>query len=149
LVIGLLTLLSGFGFKNKTVQKTALGIFIFSAISAAPAFLSGGAAEEMIEKYPGISETYIDKHEEAAELFVWLIAVLGLLSLLAFFAEIKQLKFARWLKIAVVAASIIALFFAKQAGTTGGEIRHPEIRNTIAPINNQSESEAAPKPDND
>jgi hypothetical protein len=47
--------------------------------------------------------------------------------------------------IATIIFTVVVLFYAKQTGTTGGEIRHTEIRaessNTIDGINQNKEEE--------
>lgn len=137
-VIGILILSAGFIFKINTVKRTALGVFIFSSIFAIPAFLSGGGAEEVIEKLPGVSETYIETHEEMAEIFIWIIASLGVLSLLTFLSEYFKTKYSKLLYLLTAIMAIVTIVVAKQVGTTGGEIRHPEIRTTQSPVNTNS-----------
>lgn len=134
-VIGILILIVGYLLKNNTVKRTALGIFIFSSLFAIPAFLSGEGAEEVIEKLPGVSENYIEAHEEAAEFFIWIIASLGVLSLLTFLSDYYNRNFSKWLYMLTAIMAIVTIIVAKQVGTTGGEIRHIEIRTTQLPAN--------------
>lgn len=137
-VIGILILTAGFIFKINMVKRTALGVFIFSAMFAIPAFLSGEGAEEVIEKLPGVSETYIKAHEEIAEIFIWIIATLGVLSLVTFLSEYFKTKYSKLLYLLTAIMAIATIVVAKQVGTTGGEIRHIEIRATQSPVNNNS-----------
>lgn len=134
-VIGILILIAGFILKINVVKRTALGVFIFSAMFAIPAFLSGEGAEEFIEKLPGVSETYIGAHEEIAEIFIWIIATLGVLSLLTFLSEYFKTKYSKLLYLLTAIMAIVTIIVAKQVGTTGGEIRHIEIRATQSPVN--------------
>lgn len=137
-VIGILVLSTGYILKNITIKRTALGIFIFSSLFAIPAFFSGERAEEVIEKLPGVSENYIEAHEEVAEVFIWIIASLGVLSLLTFLSDYFKRKISKWLYLLTAIMAIVTLVVAKQVGTTGGEIRHPEIRTTQSPVNTNS-----------
>ena len=134
-VIGILVLSTGYILKNNTIKRTALGIFIFTSLFAIPAFFSGEGAEEVIEKLPGVSENYIEAHEEAAEVFIWIIASLGVLSLLTFLSDYFKSKISNWLYLLTALMAIVTIVFAKQVGTTGGEIRHIEIRATQLPAN--------------
>lgn len=129
ILIGLLVLVTGFLLKKSEVKVTALGIFVFSALASIAAFYSGEGAEEIVERIPGISETLINQHEEVAELFFTVILILGGISLVAMFLEIKKYKFAKFGFILVILISLVAGVLAKNVGTTGGEIRHTEIRN--------------------
>ncbi len=127
LVIGILVLIAGLVIKNSTVKRTALGIFVFAALGAIPSMLSGEGAEEIVEKYANVSHDTIHEHEENAELFLNIIIGLGILSLVAFWADIKQKSFSKNLIYVVLLFAFVTLYFGKVVGTSGGEIRHPEI----------------------
>ena len=128
LLIGILVLIAGLLLKKSEIKLTALGILIFSAPSSFFAFFTGEGAEEVVENMSGISETLIHVHEEYAESFFTLTLVLGAVALIAFIAEIKKLKYGRLLVILVLLLAISDGILAKFVGTSGGEIRHSEIR---------------------
>ena len=129
ILIGILVLVMGFILKKSEVKVTALGIFVFSALASIAAFYSGEGAEEIVERIPGISETLINQHEESAELFFTIVLILGAVSLGAMFLEIKKSKLSKFGFILVILLVLAAGVLAKNVGTTGGEIRHTEIRN--------------------
>ena len=129
LLIGLLVLVTGFILKKSEIKVTALGIFIFSALASIAAFYSGEGAEEIVEKIPGISETLINQHEESAELFFAAILILGVFSLMTLILEIKKSKFSNYGFVLVFLVTLASGVLAKNVGTSGGEIRHMEIRN--------------------
>lgn len=141
ILIGILVLLSGFLLKKSEVKITALGIFVFSALASIAAFYSGEGAEEIVERIPGISKTLINQHEESAELFFTVILILGGVSLVNMFLEIKKIKFASYGFILVILISLAAGVLAKNVGTSGGEIRHTEIRNDANLIQIQTEED--------
>lgn len=141
LLIGLLVLITGFILKKTEVKVTALGIFVFSALASIAAFYSGEGAEEIVERIPGISETLINQHEEAAELFFTIILILGAVSLITIFLEIKKINIAKTGFILVILISLAAGFLAQNVGTTGGEIRHTEIRKDANLIQIQTEED--------
>lgn len=128
LLIGTLTLITGLLIKRREVKLTSLGILTFAALTSIAAFLTGEGAEEMVENMPGISETLIHTHEEYAESFLSLTLVTGGLALLTFFVELKKARLSKYLFAIVLLASISDLVLAKYLGTSGGEIRHTEIR---------------------
>lgn len=129
LLIGILVLISGLILKKASVQGTALGIFIFSAIGSIFAFYTGEGAEEVVENLVGVSETLIHTHEEYAETFFITTLILGALSLTALIAMIKNFKFSKHLIILCLIVALADGVLAKYVGTSGGEIRHTEIRN--------------------
>jgi len=141
ILIGLLVLVTGFILKKPEVKVTALGIFVFSGLASIAAFYSGEGAEEIVERIPGISETLINQHEESAELFFTVILILGGISLITMFLDIKKYRFAKFGFILVILLSLAAGVLAKNVGTTGGEIRHTEIRNDSNPIQIQSDED--------
>ncbi|NCT17904.1 MAG: hypothetical protein COZ75_01270 [Flavobacteriaceae bacterium CG_4_8_14_3_um_filter_34_10] len=128
LTIGILVLLFGFLFKNNTIKLTALAIFIFSAITAIIANYTGEGAEEFIENIPGIGENFIETHEEAAEVFLIFMLILGGASLITFFLTIKKMNIAIYGYILVALLAISSALASINVGTSGGEIRHTEIR---------------------
>lgn len=129
LLIGILVLIAGLVFNKAEVKLTALGIFIFSAITSITAFYTGEGAEEVVENLEGISETLIHTHEEYAETFYTLSLILGGLSLLTFILELKKMKFTKYLMIICLLIALVDGVLATYVGSSGGEIRHSEIRN--------------------
>ena len=129
LLIGILVLIAGLVFNKAEVKLTALGILIFSAITSIAAFYTGEGAEEVVENLEGISETLIHTHEEYAETFYTLSLILGGLSLLTFILELKKMKFTKYLMIICLLIALVDGVLATYVGSSGGEIRHPEIRN--------------------
>lgn len=128
LIIGALVLLFGFLLRKVQIKETALGIFIFSAIMAIAVNYTGEGAEHAIENLPGLDEQYIETHEDAAELFLIMMLVLGGTSLVTLFLAIKKMKLAVYGYILIILLIIATAFAAKDVGTSGGEIRHTEIR---------------------
>jgi uncharacterized membrane protein len=129
--IALVVLLIGMFSKSDAVKRTAFFLFILGAIATFPAFESGEEAEEIVEHMAGVSHDLIHEHEEKAELFMVLSYLLGALSLVGLWANWKKKKFADTLMYVIALYSIIVLYMAKEAGTSGGEIRHQEIRSTF------------------
>ena len=133
-LIGFLVLLAGLIMKKPQIKNTALGIFIFSALTAIAAFLTGEGAEEIVENLPGISETLIHEHEEYAELFFTMMLILGSASLLTLFFKSKKFVFVKYGYALVLLISIGCVVISTYVGTSGGEITHIEIRNDTSVI---------------
>ncbi len=127
-IIGMVILLVGFFTKSDVVKRTAFGVFILGAILTFPAMYTGEGAEEIAEKLPGVTDQLIHQHEENAETFAIVSYILGLISLLGFWANYKQKYFANWVAISIIVLGTVGLYLGKVTGTSGGEIRHTEIR---------------------
>ena len=140
-VIGLLIMIGGILFKSEILKRTAYSVFMLAAITAIFAFATGEGAEEVVEKIPGVDEQFIKVHEEAAEIFAILLYILGGISLVGLWANWKQKSFSAIISFVTIAFAVLVLVYAKETGTTGGEIRHTEIRtdglNTVN-TNNQN-----------
>jgi len=133
-LVGIILLLISIFFKSEAVKRSAYLIFIIGALSAIPAFSTGEGAEETVENIAGVSERLIHTHEEMAEIFATLAYILGDLSLLGIFFSLKAVKFSSVFSYLVLLFSLVVMFYAKQVGTTGGEIRHTEIRSGSAAL---------------
>ncbi len=128
-IVGVIVMITGFISKSEAVKRTAFMIFIFGALASIVAMTTGEGAEEFVEKINGVSKNYIKTHEEVAETFAILSYILGSISLLGLWASFKEKTFASIISITTLVFAFVVLFFGKQTGTTGGEIRHTEIRN--------------------
>lgn len=143
-IVGVIILLTGFISKSEAVKRTAFLIFILGSFASIAAMTTGEGAEEVVEKINGVTENFIEKHEETSEKFAILSYVLGAFSLLGLWASFKGKSFSNSVGIVTLVLAIVTLFFAKQTGTTGGEIRHTEIRadySVTAAENGKSEKE--------
>jgi uncharacterized membrane protein len=127
-IAGLIVLAIGIGFKVEMVKRTAYFLFIIGAVSAAMAMNSGEGAEEIVEELSGVSHELIHEHEEKAESMAILSYLIGLFSLVALWASWKGRPLSKILSFVVLALSLVTIFLGKQTGTSGGEIRHTEIR---------------------
>jgi uncharacterized membrane protein len=140
-LVGVIVLVTGLISKSEAVKRTAFMIFIFGALASIAAMTTGEGAEEVVEKINGVTENYIKSHEERAETFALLSYILGGISLFGLWASFKQKTFSNIVAIATLVFAFVVLYFGKQTGTTGGEIRHTEIRNGNAvPANENSKS---------
>jgi uncharacterized membrane protein len=128
-IVGLgLFLISLLG-KNEDLRRASLIIFPAMALLAIIAFFSGVGAQGAIRKAPGISEALIERHQGAAMLAMLFMQTTGALSLVALWRAQGKQRPARWdwSLSAVLLFSIMTVGLMARVGTTGGDIRHPEI----------------------
>lgn len=139
-IVGLLLLVAGGVLKAGILKRAAYVFYILAALLTLAAYSSGEAAEHFIEDLPGIEEKYMEIHEETAETFSLIMYLLGAVSLLGLWTCIKRKPFAKWTGYLTIILTIAALFYAKETGTTGGEIMHSEIR-TVATVSDMHSDE--------
>lgn len=144
LFFGFLILLFGIIKDNTTLKSTAYIIFIFCMIMGKISMMTGDKAEHAVEDMTGFSHVYIHEHEEAAELLMIPLYVLGVTSIFGLVSIVKKRGNQKFVSICILLIAAICLFFSKGVGTTGGEIRHTEIREN-AIINKSSDVNEAPE----
>jgi uncharacterized membrane protein len=127
-VVGLLIMISGILLKSEILKGAAYCVFILSALTAIVASSTGEEAEEVVERINGIDERFIKVHEETAEVFSVILYSLGGISLIGLWANWKRKSFSNLFLVIALSLAMVGFFFAKQTGTSGGEIRHTEIR---------------------
>jgi len=115
--------------ENEDLRRASLIIFAAMALLAIPTFFSGTGAQGAIKKLPGVSEALIERHQGAAMLALLFMEITGALSLLGLWKLQETSRPARWnwSLSAVLILSIITVGLMARVGTTGGDIRHPEI----------------------
>ena len=128
LFFGLGVLLFGVVKKNLTLKSTAYVMLIICVIFGQLAMMTGDKAEHFVEDLPGFTHKIIHEHEEAAEAFMIPMYILGLVSIVGLYAQSKKLSFEKWISYLALVLGVVCIFLSKNAGTTGGEIRHTEIR---------------------
>ena len=133
--------------KQTILVNTAYVIFIFCMIMAKATMMTGEGAEEIVEEL-GISHDIIHEHAELAETFMKVLYGLGILSILGLVANLKKHSKAPIVSYVVLVLAIGAAVLSKSVGTSGGEIRHTEIREN-ANINNASTESNEEELDND
>ena len=133
--------------KQTILVNTAYVIFIVCMIMAKATMMTGEGAEEIVEEL-GISHEIIHEHEEIAETFMKVLYVLGILSILGLVANLKKHSKSAIVSYVVLVLAIGAAVLSKSVGTSGGEIRHTEIREN-ANINNASTESNEEELDND
>lgn len=127
-LVALVVLVIGFLSKSEAVKRTACVLFILTAFTVVAAMSSGEGAEEFVEGIKGFSRETIHNHEEAAEKFALLSYLLALVAAASLWLSCKQKAIAKYLFIAMAVIALGVLFLAKNVGTTGGEIKHDEIK---------------------
>jgi hypothetical protein len=102
--------------------------------------MTGEGAEEIVEEL-GISHDIIHEHEEVAETFMKVLYGLGILSILGLVATIKKHAKATVVSYIVLVLAIGSAVLSKSVGTSGGEIRHTEIRSTVSDVSSDVKTE--------
>jgi len=126
LVVGVLVMAYALIRRSKDAAQVSMWISVFSALGAVAAYLTGEGAEEVVEHLAGVSEVFIEEHEESALVSMILTVVLGIVSLAGLWYSRKRLP--TWLSGGLLVLGVIAGAFMARTAYLGGEVRHSEIR---------------------
>ena len=128
-LIGLGLLLISLVGRNQDLRRASLVIFPVMALLSILTFFSGTGAQGAIKNLPGVSEALIERHQGAAMLALLFLEVTGVFSLVALWKAQGESSPTRWnwSLSAVLLFSIVTAGLMARVGTTGGDIRHPEI----------------------
>jgi uncharacterized membrane protein len=114
--------------KSEEVTMVSFGLFVLIALITLAVFFTGEAAEDVVKNLPGVTETYIGRHEEMAEPALVLIEALGVMALVGLFLLRRSGSIPRWVVVMVLVMSLAAAAVVGLTANLGGQIRHTEIR---------------------
>lgn len=139
-IIGAGLLVTGMLRKNETLKPIALFLFVAAALFTAPVFLTGEGTEEMVEHLPGVNEGYIEQHEDMAKISMVIIAVTGLIALVALLFR-KRGGLAKMLYGISLVLSLASFGTMAWTAHLGGLIRHTELQNGAVAAEQEKEAE--------
>jgi len=136
-IVGLGLFLTSLVGKNDDLKRAGLIILAVIALLSLPTFFSGVGAQAAIQERPDVSADLINRHEGSAILSLIFMEITGGLSLVGLWQSHKFSRPSRWNVVAVLLFSLITVGLMTRVGTTGGEIRHPEIWASSNPAQNE------------
>lgn len=140
ILFGFVVLALGVWRRNESWTRLALGVLVVVGITAALAMLTGEGAEEAVEHLPGVSESIIHEHEEAAELTALITYALGAGALVALWV-FRRRAIPRMLSVLALVFTMATTGFVAYTAHLGGQIRHTEIRGGAVAVDKQREEE--------
>ncbi|HXF49573.1 MAG TPA: hypothetical protein VNL73_09165 [Verrucomicrobiae bacterium] len=123
------------------MQKTALLLFVFIGLVSILVYVSGTGAEEIIEKFPGISERAIEEHEESAVVTLIFIELLAVAALMGFALFGRRENLPGGFLLTVVILTVVAGILTANTSNLGGKIRHPQEMGGTLPSGEEPETE--------
>jgi hypothetical protein len=112
---------------SEDLERAALVIFVGMALVAIPTYLSGNAAESVVEKLPGIHMEVIEAHRDAALLAYVILEVTGAVAWFALWKSRRTSRAGRGTVSLVALLSFVTVGLMANAGNLGGAIRHSEM----------------------
>lgn len=119
-------------FRRTGARDLGLGLLVFAALSALPAYFSGEGAEEIVEHRPGVSESLIERHEEAAARALAVTLAAGAVAATALLSiRLRRERAVRALFAMALLSALASTGLMARAANLGGQIRHDEIRSHV------------------
>jgi uncharacterized membrane protein len=147
-IFGFGILIAGMISKSNAIKNVSYVLFIVSAIFAFASVSTGGGAVGVVKGMPDITKPIIHKHAELAEKLALILYVLAVISILGLYTNVKNHSKSQLISFLILIIAGIACYVGKEVGTTGGEIRHTEIRSGFTKANTES-GENEPENDDD
>lgn len=116
--------------KHPEHYKIAFAGFIVAGIFAVVAFVTGEGAEDIAETIAGVSESAIERHEDAASVALWMTVVLGVFGLIGLIWNKFGMKGFRPFVWTVFFYGLATAGVLAYTANLGGQIRHTEISQT-------------------
>ena len=114
--------------RSPELTKASFGLLVLLAIVTITVQLTGEPAEELVEGLPGVLESMVERHEEAAVLGTFGMVAVGVIALIGLWRLRAGRILARWYPSAVLVAGVIVAGMMSWIANLGGQIRHSEIR---------------------
>ena len=114
--------------RHDDLTRAGLVMFFVVAVVAIAAYLSGNAAEAVVQGQSDISPRAVRAHEDAALLAFAFMEITGFLAWLAIWQWRRVPRLDRWQLPVVLLSAVVAFGLMARAAELGGEIHHAEIR---------------------
>jgi len=129
--------------KDQRALDIALVGILFSGLAVLPVFWSGEGAEDTVEHLPGVMESAVDRHANAAVFAAVLTVIAGGVAFITLLMRKRGMGFAKWGQRSVVLAGLLAIMAMGWTANLGGQIRRPEITGGLALLDIGSEARQA------
>jgi len=129
--VALLFFLYGIVANNRPSRRFALFVLITLSAMILPVYWTGEPAEKIVEHLPGVAESYIEAHEEAAEFSMVLTLCSGVVAFFAlwFQSDTKKGTLINFFVLGIASIAVMNLIYT---ANLGGKIRHSELRTGVA-----------------
>ena len=121
-------LLYGLIKSEEAVTRVALVIFVTLAVISIPVHNSGEAAEHDVEEIAGVSEHFLEEHEDMGHWAYRLMLATGALALATLLGPRIKITNTKLLAMVTLLAAAITAGAMIYVGSLGGKIRRPDLR---------------------
>jgi predicted membrane channel-forming protein YqfA (hemolysin III family) len=118
--------------KSHDILKLSLFLYVLLGAFAILAYTTGDPAEKIMENYPGIGENIIEPHENVALFFFLGLMMIAGASIIGLYLSKTKEKLLKPFNLYIFIAAILISLLAIKTASTGGAIRHTEIKTSLS-----------------
>ncbi|HWV58092.1 MAG TPA: hypothetical protein VNZ57_11635 [Longimicrobiales bacterium] len=127
-----LLLVIALAIRNVTVARIAAGFLVLLAVITVIVYLTGDAAEHLVEELPGVSHDAIEHHEGVSFYSTVVMVVAGVTALFPLLRWSRPERYSGRTLAIVLAVTLIGCGVMVWTANTGGRIRHTEIQPALS-----------------
>jgi hypothetical protein len=127
IVLAIPILAWGIGRRSEEVTRVALALLAALATATIVVYFTGEPAEEAVEGLAGVSESLLERHEEAAVLATAAFTAIGALAL-GGLIRFRRGPIPRRFAAVLLVLALIPAAMVGWTANLGGQIRHTEVR---------------------
>jgi hypothetical protein len=131
-IVALGLLIVAFVRRDESLKLVGLEVLFAIAVLTLPVYMTGAAAFQKLRNEPGISETAIRIHQDAALAGFIVMEFAGFIGWVALWQARRLGRATPGLVPIVTLLAILSLGLMARAANLGGDIRHPEIRAALS-----------------
>lgn len=114
--------------KSEELRKLSLWFYLLIGFFALPAYITGDDAGKLLETYPGITKDFIEYHENIALFFFIGLMFIAALSATALYITKTRANLLKQFSMYLLFAALLVSILAVLTGSSGGAIRHTEVK---------------------
>jgi hypothetical protein len=118
--------------RHEGLKLAGLEVIFVIALLTMPVYMTGVAAQHKIHKMPGVSDTAMSLHQDAALTGFTVAEFAGFVAWIGLWQSRRKGRAAPAVIPAVVILTAASLALMGRAANLGGDIRHPEIGDVVA-----------------
>ena len=112
---------------SEFMARTAIGLVVFGALLAAPAYFSGPYANDVVKRFTPIDDHLVEQHALIAKAAFFATVLLAAIAI-KIWCDARGGETGKGTRIGLLCAMLVIAWLMAWAAHLGGIIRHPEIR---------------------
>jgi uncharacterized membrane protein len=114
--------------RNDELERTALLVWVLTALSAVAAYVTGSFAEDVVDKIPGVNPATISSHDDAALVALIAAEIAGAWALASLWSLWRSGRLQGWRRVVQLLMALAVCVAMGWTANLGGRILHPEAR---------------------